>query len=176
MTLVSLPGSVKSSPFMRFFIAAPVLNSAPYGTRTPGVKNRRGFFKIIFIFAGMKNSVAYLKLMIIGIIVAGVLVLMQRYNESCAKAESVKYTKTAQFGAKQQIPFSDDRDEGPQLTVSSSSLPSAISIEVGRETLCLFEIIFEDEIEFWDYQQSVPITLTKFFRTLLEVIISPNAP
>jgi hypothetical protein len=125
----------------------------------------------------MKNSVAYLKLVIIGIIVAGALVLLQRYNESCAKAESIKYTKTAQFGAKQQIPFSDAHDdEGPQLTVSSSSLPSAICIEVLRETLCLFEVFFEDETEFRDYQQSVPITSTKFFRTLLEVIISPNAP
>ncbi len=122
----------------------------------------------------MKRSLVLLKPVIAGLIVAGIIVLVQR-NINQVHVSAVKQSINIQLAIKQQVPLPYDSREEVKVSVSFSSIPSALYIRVIRETLCLFEISFEEQKEFEDCE-SIPLTLTKFFRTLFQTIISPNAP
>jgi hypothetical protein len=62
-----------------------------------------------------------------------------------------------------------------KATTSCSNLPSAFYVGSTQETICLFEIRFED-LTFEDYQPSTPVKLNRFYLHLFTLIISPNAP
>jgi hypothetical protein len=59
---------------------------------------------------------------------------------------------------------------------ATPQIPSVISVEVGRELLCLITVIYSDDEVLPIYKPDVPLPLTKFFFTLFRLVISPNAP
>ena len=70
---------------------------------------------------------------------------------------------------------SDSPEEDLFYTLPSTTLPTSAHVEIQQETFCLFEILFEDpEFESDDTRVSLPVS--HYLQTLLEVIISPNAP
>jgi hypothetical protein len=66
-------------------------------------------------------------------------------------------------------------EEAYYTVISSFSIPAQACIELDVESFCLFEISFEKGTEA-DVLQEVSHYTSKFFATLLRVIISPNAP
>jgi hypothetical protein len=63
-----------------------------------------------------------------------------------------------------------------ETKIVSTSLHTSVSIELTREILYLFEILLQTEEDFKQNDFNTPIPLFKFFRVLLNTVISPNAP
>jgi hypothetical protein len=70
----------------------------------------------------------------------------------------------------------DDQSEGKlYISQPSSSLPSSTHVELNQTLIFLFEIVFENKrIEKRDINVSLPAN--RFFKTLFDGVISPNAP
>lgn len=62
------------------------------------------------------------------------------------------------------------------ISIKSSSLHSTGCIEICRETLYLFEILFSVRINLNQELVSVPLPLLAYLRTLFTSVISVNAP
>ena len=61
------------------------------------------------------------------------------------------------------------------ISLPSFSLPAPIHVESSLDPYCLFEILLEEDVN--DNQVEDEVSLSdRFFRTMFEVIISPNAP
>jgi hypothetical protein len=70
----------------------------------------------------------------------------------------------------------DHQDEGQvYFSLPSSSLPSSTHVELSQTMFFLFEIIFEIR-ESEERNFSVLLPLNRFFKTLFDGVISPNAP
>lgn len=112
-------------------------------------------------------------LIITGLITAGVILFSQLFyvqNASLVKKE-VKIEQT-------EDQDSEDQDAQEDLVITSApsiSVPASATIEVEKEQAFIFEILFEQEIDF-PTKVEVSRTLGKFFQHLFRVIISPNAP
>lgn len=77
-----------------------------------------------------------------------------------------KEVKTEQQGEQQEEFF---------ISLPSSSLPSSSHVELNQTLIFLFEIVFEnEETETRDFNVSLPPN--RFFKTLFDGVISPNAP
>ncbi len=116
----------------------------------------------------MEKKQSRILLIITGLITAGVILFSQLFyvqNASLSKKE----VKTEQ--TEDQAPTED-------LVISAApsiSIPISSTIEVEKEQSFIFEILFEQEIDF-PAKDEVSRTLGKFFQHLFRVIISPNAP
>ncbi len=121
----------------------------------------------------MEKKQSRILLIITGLITAGVILFSQLFyvqNASLSKKE----VKT------EQTEDQDSQDPAPpeDLVISSApsiSIPVSSTIEVEKEQSFIFEILFEQEIDF-PTRVEVSRTLGKFFQHLFRVIISPNAP
>ena len=61
------------------------------------------------------------------------------------------------------------------ISQPSSSLPSSTHVELNQTLIFLFEIVFENKrTEKRDFNVSLPPN--RFFKTLFDGVISPNAP
>ena len=70
----------------------------------------------------------------------------------------------------------DQQDESQAyISIPSSSLPSSTHVELNQTMFFLFEIIFEKR-ESEERKFSVLLPLNRFFKTLFDGVISPNAP
>src|SRR5688572_16821984 len=70
-----------------------------------------------------------------------------------------------------------DEQSDAKLYISqpTSSLPSSTHVELNQTLIFLFEIVFEnEETEKRDFNVSLPSN--RFFKTLFDGVISPNAP
>lgn len=113
----------------------------------------------------MRNRTIRYTSLFLGILVA-VSIVFSHVSQISVKKEKPK----AEFAAQ------DKNDSGEEpATVSLTSLPSHTVINFSHEVFCLFEIVFANEQD-PDTNPLVILPLTKFFSTLLSVIISPNAP
>jgi hypothetical protein len=69
----------------------------------------------------------------------------------------------------------DQSDAKFFISQPSSSLPSSTHVELNQTLIFLFEIVFEnEETEKRDFNVSLPPN--RFFKTLFDGVISPNAP
>jgi len=106
---------------------------------------------------------------IAGIFTALVIVVSQLFYFEAHHHTAKKEVKT------EHQQHNDQSSDGAFITLPSSTLPSSTHVEFNQEIFCLFEILFEEEkTEEHDFSVSLP--LSRFFQTLFEDIISPNAP
>lgn len=70
----------------------------------------------------------------------------------------------------------ESSDKGASfVSLPSFSLPAPVNVESSLNPYCLFEILFEvDRNE--DHEEENLSFTNRFFRTMFQVIISPNAP
>ena len=69
----------------------------------------------------------------------------------------------------------DQSDAKFYISQPSSSLPSSTHVELNQTLIFLFEIVFEnEETEKQDFNVLLPPN--RFFKTLFDGVISPNAP
>ena len=69
----------------------------------------------------------------------------------------------------------DQSDAEIYISQPSSSLPSSTHVELNQTLIFLFEIVFEnEETEKRDFNVLLPPN--RFFKTLFDGVISPNAP
>jgi hypothetical protein len=61
------------------------------------------------------------------------------------------------------------------ISLPSFSLPAPVHVESNLNPYCLFEILFEENIDEHHVEREVSYS-DRFFRTMFQVIISPNAP
>jgi hypothetical protein len=74
----------------------------------------------------------------------------------------------------------EQRESSPEesqvcISLPSSSLPSSTHVELNQTMFFLFEIIFEKK-KSEEENFSVLLPLNRFFKTLFDGVISPNAP
>lgn len=70
---------------------------------------------------------------------------------------------------------SQSTDESYVISLPTSILPSYLHVEFQQASVCLFEILFETTaVKEAAFDFKLPTG--KFFRTLFQSIISPNAP
>lgn len=107
---------------------------------------------------------------ICGILTASVIVLSQIYcfHEACNNGDSIE--KTADK-------TENKKAEGHQayFTMPSSPVPSPVTIQLDQEIVFICDVSIHKE-EDNSCPSLIFISLDKFFKTLLRVIISPNAP
>lgn len=75
----------------------------------------------------------------------------------------------------QQNQSSQSTDEGYVISLPTSILPSYLHVEFQQASFCLFEILFETR-EVKEAAFNFKLPKGKFFQTLFQSIISPNAP
>lgn len=61
------------------------------------------------------------------------------------------------------------------ISLPSFSLPAPVHVESNLGAYCLFEILFEEDVDEHHVEREVSYS-DRFFRTMFQVIISPNAP
>ena len=87
------------------------------------------------------------------------------------------YYHAADYPKKEIKTEQQDDQSQTKLYISqpSSSLPSSTHVELNQTLIFLFEIVFERKpIEKRDLNVSLPTN--RFFKTLFDGVISPNAP
>ena len=61
------------------------------------------------------------------------------------------------------------------ISLPSFSLPAPVNLQSNLDAYCLFEILFEDESDEVHVEDEISFA-DRFFETMFQVIISPNAP
>jgi hypothetical protein len=88
------------------------------------------------------------------------------------------YYHAADYSTKKEIKTEQQDDQSQEklyISQPSSSLPSSTHVELNQTLIFLFEIVFENKrIEKRDLNVSLPVN--RFFKTLFDGVISPNAP
>jgi len=66
-------------------------------------------------------------------------------------------------------------ENGTFISLPSFSLPVPVHLQSNLDAYCLFEILFEDQSDDAPIEDEVSF-FDRFFETMFQVIISPNAP
>ena len=107
---------------------------------------------------------------LMGAFLALVIVLVQVFHFQVGhKTDSGKRATTEQKESQNK------NTEASYNVLTSFSIPSPAYLELDTDLFCLFEIAFETS-DAEPRDAAVPQYCSKFFQTLLRVIISPNAP
>lgn len=61
------------------------------------------------------------------------------------------------------------------ISLPTLSLPAPVHVESSLDPYCLFEIVLEEDVDENHVEDEVSFS-DRFFRTMFQVIISPNAP
>ena len=61
------------------------------------------------------------------------------------------------------------------ISLPSFSLPAPVNLQSNLDAYCLFEILFEDHSDEVHVEDEISFA-DRFFETMFQVIISPNAP
>jgi hypothetical protein len=91
------------------------------------------------------------------------------------KKGTIKMATTFELAATPTDEPCQSKPEG-ETKIVSTSLHTSVSIGFTREILYLFEILLRNEGNFNQVDVNTTIPLVKFFRVLLNTVISPNAP
>jgi hypothetical protein len=114
----------------------------------------------------MKSTKTKYTTLITGLLVAVLIILSQ---SSYLKQHS------AEKAASETSAGQDDSERTCLPTISVTSLPGSPVVSFTNEAICLFEIIYADREAIAEYLPD-DLPVTRFFSTLLSIIISPNAP
>lgn len=130
------------------------------------------FFWAIYILLspslfGMRKS----RLHTVSVVVGSVLALAIAFSQfltpefiSCP--EKIKTEQSDQKSTDETSAF---------VSLPSFSLPAPVHVESNLEPYCLFEIFLEEDVDENYVEDEVSLS-DRFFRTMFQVIISPNAP
>jgi hypothetical protein len=66
-------------------------------------------------------------------------------------------------------------ENGSFISLPSFSIPAPVNVESNLDAYCLFEILFEVDLDESYVEEDVSYA-DRFFETMFRVIISPNAP
>lgn len=118
----------------------------------------------------MRNTAFKYGSLFIGLIAAAIIILSQSFAFE-------NTTNNHKHGVEQSPAQDDGRSTADiaDLTISATSFPAPAQINFFQDAFCLFEVLFSSE-DAASEAEPVVIPLSKFFNTILEVIISPNAP
>ena len=119
-----------------------------------------------------KTGYKYLSLMI-GVMAAIVIMVSQCF--SLKNVVSEKFSKSAKTEIQSSKDDHSDNDAENVLTIAATSFPASAQVNFIQEASCLFEICFSEELEL-EVDITANLEPNKFFSTILQVIISPNAP
>jgi hypothetical protein len=117
----------------------------------------------------MRTSAYKYSSLIIGLLAAVAIVLSQSQVKVFSKSPKAASEQTAP-----EKTASEETDL-PVLSISATSFPASAQVGLFQQATCLFELIFSIE-------KTEPSTaffecsINNFYRTILSVIISPNAP
>jgi len=107
--------------------------------------------------------------LILGILTAVVLIVSQLFCYQNSDVQK-KETKTEEHSGKES-----SGDQSTFFIVAASQGLSSFQTHISQDVILLFEIFFqENEDHHW--KPEVPLALGKYFQTLFNIIISPNAP
>jgi hypothetical protein len=93
----------------------------------------------------------------------------------CSQTLVIKHDQDGKNVVETEKSHEQKNTESTIAFVSITSLPSPTVVHFTQQAVCLFEIIFIERPSAPTHDVVAP-PLTKFFSTLLSVIISPNAP
>lgn len=104
-------------------------------------------------------------------LILGILVALSIAFSSASQSQAKKVKAKSEQTSKEDD--SSSTEVPPVLSVTS--LPSPTVIHFNHAVVCIFEIIFI-EVQSSNFAYIESVCDNKFFATLLQVIISPNAP
>jgi hypothetical protein len=120
----------------------------------------------------MKTEDTILRSLLKGIVISCVLIFF--HIAFSGQSSQDKHSKVIKLETNQNLPT--DSGEEVKVSVQSSSLHSTGHIEISRETLYLFEVLFHVDTIFDGPRLRVPLPLSVFLQTLFTSAISVNAP
>ena len=120
----------------------------------------------------MKTNNTILRAVLKGIVISCILIFF--HIAFSGQSDEDKHSKIIKFETSQNLPT--ETGEQVKLSVQSSSLHSTGHIEIRRETLYLFAILFPVDTILDGPRLPVPLPLSVFFQTLFTSAILVNAP
>jgi hypothetical protein len=118
----------------------------------------------------MRTSAFKYSSLFIGLLAAAIIIFSQCFSLDSLTAESKSEVAA---GTKS---FTDESTSDLLVpTISATSFPASAQINFFQEASCLFEVIFTNDVQD-SYTTSVDVPLNRFYSTILQVFISPNAP
>jgi hypothetical protein len=125
----------------------------------------------------MRPGNTLLQSLLTGIIISCILIFFQivfSADTTSHNHASDNHEKFIKYETKTELPV-DTKNEA-KFSAKSCSLPSTGNIEICREPLCIFEILFSVNINLDQYQVSLPLPLPGYLLILFTSAISVNAP
>jgi hypothetical protein len=125
----------------------------------------------------MRQENTLLQSVLTGIIISCILVffhIVLSASPGGISRPNDNHTKIIKYEINSELPV--NTKEEAKFSARPTSLHSTGNVEICRETLCIFEILFSVEINLDQYQISVPLPLTGYLLTLFASAISVNAP
>ncbi len=106
-------------------------------------------------------------LLVLGVLTAVILIVSQLfcYQHSVVIKKEVKTEKQEK----------ETSEQGPHFIMAAGPGLSSVQTQIHQEIAFLFEILFVEEKQY-PWIPEVPLALGKYFQTLFQTIISPNAP
>jgi hypothetical protein len=120
----------------------------------------------------MKRDETILQSLLKGVVISCILVFF--HIVFSGQSSNDTHIKIIKFETNENIP-AESRDE-VKISVQSSSLHSSGYIEINRETVYLFEVLFSIDRTLDDRQIRIPLPLSVFLQILFTSAISVNAP
>lgn len=115
----------------------------------------------------MKKERVHIVSILVGSILALAIAFSQYLTpESVSSKEKVKTEQASKDAGS---------DRGSFISLPSFSIPAPVNVESNLDAYCLFEILFEVNIDENDVQEDISYA-DRFFETMFRMIISPNAP
>lgn len=85
------------------------------------------------------------------------------------------YAANAEKAKTEQTDNTSGKEATAYISLPSFSLPAPIHLQVNLDFHCLFEILFEEDKD-ENQEEDGLVHTDRFFETMFQVIISPNAP
>jgi hypothetical protein len=120
----------------------------------------------------MKTDETILRSLLKGIVISCFLIFF--HIAFAGGSSQDRHSKVIKFQTDQNLPT--ESGEEVKVSIQSSSLHSTGYIEICRETLYLFEVLFHLDTTLQGQQAPVPIPLSAFLQILFTSAISVNAP
>jgi hypothetical protein len=131
------------------------------------------FWNYVFIFTNnkMRQQETLWQSVLKGVVLS--LFLIGIHIACSGSSSEDKHVKIIKFENSSDFPV--DTKEAANFSVRTFSLPAVGYIEICREALCIFEILFSVENSN-HYEIRVPLPLLSYLRILFTSAISVNAP
>jgi hypothetical protein len=115
----------------------------------------------------MKKERVHTASIILGSILALAIAFSQYLSPvAVASAEKVKTEHSDKTAGEEDSSF---------ISLPTFSIPAPVNVQANLDAYCLFEIFFEEDID-EEHAEDDDSYAYRFFQTMFQVIISPNAP